>query len=328
MKKKLCTAVAAAVLTVTAPAFALEHLDAFYYNTADSFIAELSHSLQAQAKAEGTELHEFNAMDDLLVQLESIQTAAGKGKQPLAVNIVDVSNGQAAADIAKKNGNALIFFNRMPSAEVLASWEKACYVGSDAAQSGTLQGKMLADYTAAHPEADRNHDGKLSLVLIKGQATHQDTALRTNAALKALREAGVNAEITFSQNGNWSFASGSEQMGRALSSQGIEKIEAVICNNDAMALGASAALQQLGWNMGDPAKFVPIVGIDGLPEALKAVQDGKLLGTVKQDAKAQAELIFKLARILDEGKAVPAELDGIKASGRAFEVPYQTVIKQ
>lgn len=328
MNKKLCAALSAALFAATAPAMALEHLDAFYYNSGDSFISELSQSLQKQAEADGTVLHEFNAMDDLLVQIESIETAAGKGKQPLAVNIVDVSNGAAVADIAKKNGNGLIFFNRMPAAEVLASYDKACYVGSNAIQSGALQGKMLADYAAAHPEADRNHDGKLSLVIIKGQANHQDTSLRTNAALKALREAGLTYEITFSQNGNWSFASGDEQMSRALSAQGIEKIEAVICNNDAMALGASAALQQLGWNMGDPAKFVPIVGIDGLPEALKAVQDGKIFGTVKQDADAQAKLIFKLAQILEDGKDIPAELDGIKAVDRAFEVPYQTVIKQ
>ena len=48
-------------------------------------------------------------------------------------------------------------------------YEYAFYVGADGAQSGRLSGEILAEYFLAHPEADKNGDGTVQYVLIKGE---------------------------------------------------------------------------------------------------------------------------------------------------------------
>jgi methyl-galactoside transport system substrate-binding protein len=82
----------------------------------------------------------------------------------------------------------------------------------------------------------------------------------------------------------------------ALSDQYFEKygdqIELIICNNDDMALGVIDTVERRGLS------FNNIVGIDGTPAGLAAVQQGKMLGTVVIDYAEQAKLIFNLASTL------------------------------
>ncbi len=329
-KPALLTVALASALALAAPAQALEHLDAFYYNQNDNFISQISAELKAQAREAGVTLHEFNAMDDLLVQNESIATAAAKGKQPMAINPVDTGGAQGVADIVQKNGNPVIFFNRVPAAEVLASLDKAYYVGSESERSGTLQGELLASWLAKNPQADRNGDGVIALALIKGQSNHQDTAIRTSAALQALQQSGIKTRVVFSQSGNWSYSSGHALMNAALTAQGATPIEAVLCNNDALALGAAAALQEQGFNLpqGSADKFIALLGIDGIAEARQAVQDGVMLGTVVQDAQTQGKIIFTLAQLLADGKEIPLEIAGVKQQDKSFYVPFKAVVRE
>ena len=55
---------------------------------------------------------------------------------------------------------------------------------------------------------------------------------------------------------------GANKMSGFISAVGLDRIEAVLANNDDMALGAIEALKAEGYNAGDPAKFVPVVGVD------------------------------------------------------------------
>ena len=62
------------------------------------------------------------------------------------------------------------------------------------------------------------------------------------------------------------------------------EIDAVVANNDEMAIGAILALQQAGK---DPKKVV-VAGIDATADALAEMEKGNLDVTVFQDAKGQA----------------------------------------
>ena len=73
-------------------------------------------------------------------------------------------------------------------------------------------------------------------------------------------------------------------------------IELILCNNDDMALGAADAVARLGLELRN------IVGIDGTPQGLEAVEDGKLLGTVVMDYAAHGQAIFQLSRALGAGE--------------------------
>ena len=86
-----------------------------------------------------------------------------------------------------------------------------------------------------------------------------------------------------------------------------DKIEAIIANNDAMAIGAIQALQKYGYNKGNKEKNILVVGVDGIPEAQNLVNKGFMAGTVIQDARAEAEAIYSIGMNLVHGKA---PLDG------------------
>jgi ABC-type sugar transport system substrate-binding protein len=87
----------------------------------------------------------------------------------------------------------------------------------------------------------------------------------------------------------------------------------VIAQNDEMALGALKAIESAG-----KQNQIAVIGIDAIPDALKAVTDGKLVGTVFQDARGQGSLAVDLAVQLVEGK--PVKHDNY--------IPFQLVTKE
>ena len=82
----------------------------------------------------------------------------------------------------------------------------------------------------------------------------------------------------------------------------------IFCNNDAMAMGALQAIEAAGRKVGEN---IYLVGVDALEEAVQAVADGRMTGTVLNDAKGQAT----------QAVASMEELLG----GKTFEADHQSV---
>ena len=72
-------------------------------------------------------------------------------------------------------------------------------------------------------------------------------------------------------------------------------IELVICNNDSMAEGAISALNAAGYNKGTGAA-IPVFGVDATEAAKALVKDGKMAGTVMQDADGMAAALLLLSQ--------------------------------
>lgn len=87
-------------------------------------------------------------------------------------------------------------------------------------------------------------------------------------------------------------------MNQIISQYGTE-VEMVISNNDEMALGAIAAYKDAGYNR---QEWPIIFGIDGLEDALEAIQNGTMQGTVYNDKEDQAEEMARLAVDIYDGK--------------------------
>ena len=77
-------------------------------------------------------------------------------------------------------------------------------------------------------------------------------------------------------------------------------IDAVIAQNDEMALGALKAIRAAG-KQGQ----IAVIGVDAIPDALKAVRGGEMVATVFQDARGQGTTAVDLAVQLARGKKVP-----------------------
>jgi methyl-galactoside transport system substrate-binding protein len=238
---------------------------------------------------------------------------------------VDRTAASVIIDKAKKAGIPVVFFNREPLPEDMKKWNKVYYVGAKAEESGIISGQLVVDYWKANPAADKNKDGVIQYVMLKGEPGHQDAELRTKYSIKAIEDAGLKVQKLAEDTAMWDRVKGQEKMAAFLASQG-DKIEVVLANNDDMALGAIEALKAAGYFKG--GKYMPVVGVDATAPALKALQDGTLLGTVLNDAKNQGKATFNLAYTLAKRKTPSKAATGYTITdGKYVWVAYKKITK-
>ena len=189
--------------------------------------------------------------------------------------MVDRSAASVIIDKAMDQDVPVIFFNREPVEEDISRWEKLFYIGADPKAEGICQGNMMADAYEKEPFVlDLDGDGKVSYVILEGERGHQDSQMRTEWAVQTLKDRGVDVEKLTGGIANWQRSQADALMGQWLD-QFPEQIELVIGNNDDMALGAIDAIRRLGL-----IRPICVVGIDGVPAGLEAVQSSDMLGTV------------------------------------------------
>ena len=270
IKKLLCAALA--LLLLGAPALA-EELPAFgvcIYDGTDTFMASLRLHLETYAHGKAR-LTVYDSRNDQNLQNDQVEGMLEAGADVLIINPVDRLAAGYLIEKARKRQTPVLFVNKEPLLEDLLLYEHAFYVGADGAQSGRLSGEILAEYFLAHPEADKNGDGTVQYVLIKGEPGHQDAELRTQNALKPLQEAGFRVEKLQEDTGMWRRQLGQEKMAGFLLAWG-DQIECVIANNDEMALGAINALKAAG------VSRVDVVGIAESHCVKDTALDAKKLG--------------------------------------------------
>ena len=292
----------------------------------DTFISTIVQDLERIAQEEELardikiNLSVADGRSNQTTQLEQVDRLITWGCDVLCVNIVDRTAAAVLIDKAEEAGVPLIFFNRQPVAEDMERWDQLYYVGARAEEGGILQGQLvLKAWLSDRERLDKNGDGILQYVMLEGEPGHQDALLRTEYSIQVLSEAGVELEKLGSDTGNWKRGPAATKMGQWLEEFG-DQIEAVIANNDDMALGAIDAYGQTDWEL--PL----VVGVDATAPALQAVAEGTLYGTVLNDAegiaRAMLDLTLALSGVKDSGDTV--ELTG----DHYVWLSYQKVTKE
>jgi methyl-galactoside transport system substrate-binding protein len=268
-------------------------------NIDDSFVAAARVSLEAKASGKAR-ISILDGQNQQVVQNAQLDAMIEDKAQAIIVNLVDSSVMRATVFRAKAGNVPIVIFGRTPSVSAINAWDKAYFVGTDSTQAAELQAQILADYWISQPEADKDGDGYLAYVLIQGD----DNALAASATMEtraaAFVAAGVKTIPRAQVSAKWNRIAAQEALSAIIKEQGADAVEAVICANDEMALGAVAALKQVNM-INDRGAFVPVVGVDGTRFALDAIADGSLLGTVRCDADSQGKAAFDLALSLAEG---------------------------
>ena len=293
----------------------------FYYDFSDVYISSVRNSMNSQLDALGVKYNNYDGAGNQSQQTDQINTAIANGANLLIVNIVETSSpdaAQNAVEAARTAGIPIIFFNREVSNEVVNSYEKCAFVGTDAPEAGHMQGNLVGDYLLANYDAvDLNGDGTISYVMFKGQEGNAEAEARTqfgvedaNAVLTAAGKPELvyyNASATdkylVDQGGKWSAQAANDYMSSILSEYSETNgnmIELIICNNDGMAEGAVSALQGAGYNTGD-GKTIPVFGVDATDSAKQLINEGKMTGTIKQDAEGMASTIVNLVSSVKNG---------------------------
>ena len=303
----------------------------FYYNYSDVYISSVRNNMDEMLTALGVNYDNFDGAGNQSQQTDQINTALANGANLLIVNIVETSSpdaAQNAVDAAKGAGIPIIFFNREVSDDVVNSYDKCAFVGTDAPEAGHMQGKLIGEYLLANYEAvDLNGDGAISYVMFKGQEGNAEAEARTQFGVEdadtVLTEAGkpalayyagdVATKYQVDQNGAWSAAAAVAYMDTILaeySEANGNMIELIIANNDDMALGAISSLQTAGYNLGYDedgkalSTTIPVFGVDAIDSAKQAIDEGKMTGTIMQDAAGMAETITTLVGNIKDGAAL------------------------
>ncbi|HIW35677.1 MAG TPA: substrate-binding domain-containing protein [Candidatus Treponema faecavium] len=238
----------------------------------------------------------------------------------------DTAAAGASGSVVLNKDKPVVFFNRQPSDPTTGeidmtsmNWnDKTYYVGFDAAGGGAVQGQMIVDFLAGSDASiDRNGDGIIGYVLCIGDVGHNDSRARTEGIRKALgtyagstdpgtvQEGSVTVggttykvvelegrAMTGTDGSTWNANAATEAMGGWATRFG-DQIDMVISNNDGMAMGC---LQASNYPAG-----VPIFGYDANADAIDAIGNGQLTGTVSQNVDAQAAGTLQVLRNLLDG---------------------------
>lgn len=263
------------------------------------------------AVVDGTvELTVFDGRYDASVQFGQFETMVSQGFDGIIFVPIDIEAGAAAVDVAVAAGVPVVGSNTRVNSDQLTS-----YVGSDDVLAGRLQAEGVIELMG----------GAGNVVILEGPLGQSAQIERREGNLQAI-EAAEGVNILEMQTANWSRAEALSRMENWLVAHGGE-INGVIGQNDEMALGAIQALQARGMNPTD----MPLSGIDGISDALLAVQDGTLNFSLLQDARGQAEgsLDVLLRAIIGEDYEPMGqlwtqydELDWADGQAEVYNVPW------
>jgi methyl-galactoside transport system substrate-binding protein len=293
------------------------------YSFQDNFMnGVIKPELESYAAAKGISLEVVDSEGQQAKLNDQVDIFITKGVDVLAINLVDPAAAAAIIEKAKMADIPLILFNKEATeAGVMAAYDKVWYVGTNSAESGIIQGELMVSDWTANPDWDKNSDGKVQYVMLKGEPGHPDAEARTLESVKAFKDAGIGVEqLALEADPYWSTQHGNDKMAAWLTSGFGDDIELVICNNDGMAFGAITAMKAAG-------KRLPIYGVDALDQALTHIQDGELDGTVLNDGVNQARATLDLAINAAKGQDVVAGTDWVIDNNmtKAVRVPYVAV---
>ncbi|USQ80484.1 sugar ABC transporter substrate-binding protein [Ornithinimicrobium faecis] len=128
------------------------------------------------------------------------------------------------------------------------------------------------------------------------------------AGLEASLEANPDVELLDQQTANFSRAEALEVTKTLLTKHG-DDVKGIWAANDDMALGALEALEQAG------RTDVAVVGIDAVPDALTAIEDGTMTATVSSDGPWQGGIGLAIGYCVATGELA---LDDIADEDRAW----------
>lgn len=291
MQKALIAAGLASLLSLSASA---QTIGASIARFDDNWLTVMRNAMVDHAAGlDGVELQVEDATDDVGKQLNQIQNFVAAGVDAIIVNPVDTDATVAMTQAAANGGVPLVYVNREP-VNVNELPDNQAFVASNEIESGTLSAFEVCKALRAAGKA-----GGAKVVVMMGQLSNQAAVQRTKDVHDVV---GMDMckfmTIVEEQTANWSRVEAQDLMTNWLSG-GIE-FDAVLANNDEMAIGAIQAMKAAGMDMAD----IVVGGVDATSDALAAMQAGDMDVTVFQDAAGQGAGSVDTALALVAGEDV------------------------
>lgn len=290
MKKTLIVAGIASLLSTAAMA---ENIGVSMALFDDNFLTVLRNGMSEHAATlDGVSLQIEDAGNDVAKQLDQINNFIASGVSAIVVNPVDTSATQAMSDAAAAANIPLVYVNRQP-VNLDSLPDNQAFVASNEVDSGTLETQEICRLLKDAGKTEAN------VYVMMGELSNQAAVQRT----ADIHDVIASPECSFikiidEQTANWSRDQGQTLMTNWLTTG--TAFDAVISNNDEMAIGAIQALKSAGVDMG----VMIVGGVDATQDALAAMAAGDLDVTVFQNAAGQGAGAVNAALALARGEAV------------------------
>ncbi|MET9544605.1 substrate-binding domain-containing protein [Streptomyces sp. NPDC006627] len=244
------------------------------------FFVQMKEGAQAEAEKAGVDLTVTDAQNDASQQSNQLQNFTGEGVKSIIVNPVDSDAAGPAVRGANKQDIPVIAADRGVNKA-----KTATLVASDNVAGGRLAAKTLAEKLG----------GKGKVVVLQGTPGTSASRERGQGFAEGIK-AYPGIDVVAKQPADFDRTKGLDVMTNLLQSH--KGVNGVFAENDEMALGAVKAL---GAKAGTS---VPVVGFDGTPDGLKAVEAGTLYASVAQQPKELGRIAVRNAVRAAQGKQV------------------------
>ncbi|AOI57263.1 rhizopine-binding protein [Burkholderia diffusa] len=297
MKTKLMAAAAAAILAM--PLAHAEKIGVTMASFDDTFLTILRNSIGDAAKKDGATVQIEDGGNDVGKQLSQVQNMIAQKVDAIIVNAVDTDATPKITKMVTAAKIPLVYVNRKP-----VDFDKlpagVAVVASDEKQSGTLQARQVCKLLG----------GKGDILVLMGELSNESARARTKDIEDVIATKDCSGmKIVDKREGKWSRTQGQDITMNWLSSG--TKFDAIVSNNDEMAIGAINALKAA-------RKLTPktvVAGIDATPDGLAAMKSGELKVSVYQNAAGQGAQA--VATALKLAKKQPVD--------RYVNVPFELV---
>ena len=269
-----------------APAKKTKTYGLFMSHMTNAFTIEMSDAVKAKAAELGVELTVYDGGQDAAKQAGQIETAVTQGISGIVIEPVSVDGLVPAIEAATKAGIPVVVVNQKISKPEAAS----AFVGVSNVEGGILEMKTAAEAIG----------GKGNVAFLLGPMGSDAEIGRTDGYYEVLKDY-PDIKVVFEQTANWKTDEALTLVENWL--QTGTEINAIVANNDGMALGALKAVEDA--KMLDKIK---IYGLDATPDALAAVKDGRLAATVSQSTTDQGKTAMETVVKLANGEKVEPEI--------------------
>lgn len=287
-----------ALMAAATPALAKTKIFFSMNRDDDKFVNILHQSIMAAAsKDPDIDITVVYAGNDSAKQIEQVKAGLAQNPDVVMALPVDESSSTAIAQATAASHTPLVYVNRRPSQERFDN--DVAIVSSNDLVAGRLQMRLIAEKIG----------NAGNIVILRGENGHPAAIERTEG-VKEILATKPGIKLIAEETGNWKRSEAEKLVDGWLDSG--QTINAIVANNDEMALGAIDSLQK---HHVPPGK-IAVAGVDGTADALAAIKSGYLTLSLLQNAGAQG------AQALADAKKFSA-----KQYAQLYDwVPYELII--
>lgn len=225
------------------------------------------------AQALGYQASAFSHDDDVNKQSELIDSAISKSAAAIIIDNAGADSTEGAVRKAVEVDIPVLLIDR----EINTSDLVQAQIVANNSQGAALVAQKLAETL----------QGQGRYYELFGRETDTNAHVRSTAFHSVLDQY-PGFELVAAETADWDQQLGYQKVETLL--QRDAEVQAIICGNDTMAVGAVAAVQQAG-KTGD----ILVIGFDGSPDAVKAIKEGSMLATGMQPAVLISQMAVEQA---------------------------------